>query len=114
MFLLELELYLENMKIVEPDFIMEPSGPDSERYDLTFMKKVKKRDTGKFEIEPGNTLYALTFSHCLNKIVHKRTAKKWEEDNVTLKDFMKEFQNNYREIVKLCRETLPEKFDTGE
>ena len=84
MFLLELELCLENMKIVEPDFIMEPSGPDSEFYDLTFMKRVKKRDTGKFEIEPGNTLYALTLSHCLNKIAHKRTAKKWEEDNITL------------------------------
>ena len=114
MFLLELELCLENMKIVEPDFIMEPSGPDSEFYDLTFMKRVKKRDTGKFEIEPGNTLYALTLSHCLNKIAHKRTAKKWEEENVTLKEFMKEFQTNYREVVKLCRETLPEKFDTGE
>ena len=100
------------MKIVEPDFIMEPSS--DEKYDLTFMKKVKKRDTGKFEIEPGPTLYGLTFSHCLNKIAHHRTAKKWEEDNVSLKEFLKEFQRNYNEIVKLCRETLPEKFDTGE
>lgn len=102
------------MKIVEPDFIMELSSPDSERYDLTFMKKVKKRDTGKYEIEPGNTLYGLTLSHCLNKIAHKRTAKKWADDNVTLKEFLVEFQKNYREIVNLCRETLPEKFDTGE
>ena len=101
------------MKIVEPDFIMESSG-DNERYDLTFMKKVKKRDTGKYEIEPGNTLYGLTFSHCLNKICHHRTTKKFEEDNITLKDFLKEFQINYREIVKLCRESLPEDFDTGE
>ena len=37
------------MKIVEPDFIMERSGPDSERYDLTFMKKVKKRGFQKTE-----------------------------------------------------------------
>ena len=102
------------MKIVEPDFIMEPSGAYSERYDLTFMKRVKKRDTGKFEIEPGNTLYGLTFSHCLNRIVHHRTAKKWEEENINLREFLKEFQKNYEELVKLCRETLPEKFDTGE
>ena len=102
------------MKIVEPDFIMERSGPDSERYDLTFMKRVKKRDTGKYEIEPGNTLYGLTLSHCLNKIAHKRTAKKWEEDNVTLKEFMKELQRNYNELLKLCKEEPPEKFDTGE
>ena len=102
------------MKIVEADFIMELSSPDSDRYDLTFMKKVKKRDTGKYEIEPGNTLYGLTLSHCLNKIAHKRTAKKWEEDNVTLKEFMKELQRNYNELLKLCKEEPPEKFDTGE
>lgn len=102
------------MKIVEPDFTMELSSPDSERYDLTFNKKVKKRDTGKYEIEPGDTLYGLTLSHCLNKIAHHRTAKKWEEQNITLKEFLKEFQINYKEIVKLCRDNLPEKFDTGE
>ena len=102
------------MKIVEPDFIMELSDPDSGRYDLTFMKKVKKRDTGKYEIEPGNTLYGLTLSHCLNRIVHHRTAKKYEEDNITLKQFLREFQIQYKEIIKLCRESLPEKFDTGE
>ena len=71
------------MKIVEPDFILEHSSPESERYDLTFMKKVKKRDTGKFEIEPGNTLYGLTLPHCLSKIAHHRTAKKWSDDNAT-------------------------------
>ena len=102
------------MKIVEPDFTMELSSPDSERYDLTFNKKVKKRDTGKYEIEPGDTLYGLTLSHCLNKIAHHRTAKKWEDQNITLKEFLKEFQINYKEIVKLCRDSLPEKFDTGE
>lgn len=102
------------MKIVEADFIMELSGPDSDRYDLTFMKKVKKRDTGNYEIEPGNTLYGLTLSHCLNKIAHHRTAKKFSEENITLKEFLKEFQANYKDIIKLCKETLPEKFDTGE
>lgn len=101
------------MKIVEPDFTMELSGPDSERYDLTFNKRVKKRETGKFEIEPGNTLYGLSFAHCLNRIAHHRTAKKWEEENVSLKEFLKEFQKNYSELIKLCRETIPEKFDTG-
>ena len=101
------------MKIVEPDFILEPSGSGS-CYDLTFMKRVKKRDTGKFEIEPGPPLYGLTLSHCLNKIAHHRTAAKWEEDNITLKEFMKELNRNYRELLKLCKEELPEKFDTGE
>lgn len=103
------------MTITEPDFIMKPISTDgSDKYDLTFMKRVKKRDTGKYEIEPGDTLYGLTFSHCLNKIAHHRTAKKYIEDNITLKEFMIEFQKNHKELVKLCRETLPEKFDTGE
>ena len=102
------------MKIVEPDFIMELANEDSERYNLCFMKRVKKRDTGNFEIEPGNVLYGLTLSHCLNKIAHHRTAKKFKDDNITLKQFLKEFQSNYLELVKLCRESLPEKFDTGE
>ena len=97
------------MKIVESDFIMEPSDDTGARFDLTFMKRVKKRDTGKYEIEPGPPLYGLTLASCLNKIAHKRTAK-----NLTLREYLKDFQSNYKEIVKLCRETLPEKFDTGE
>lgn len=102
------------MKIVEPDFVMERSGPESERYDLTFIKKVKKRDTGKFEMEPGHPLYGLTFAHCLNKIVHHRTAKKWAEDNITLKEFIKELDKNYKELLNICKESPPENFDTGE
>ena len=102
------------MKIVENDFIMEPSDDTGARFDLTFMKRVKKRDSGKYEIEPGPPLYGLTLSSCLNKIAHRRTAKKFAEENLTLKEYLKEFQLNYKEIVKLCRETLPEKFDTGE
>lgn len=99
------------MKITEPDFTMEPDGS---RFNLIFNKRVKKRDTGKFEIEPGPPLYGLTMASALNKIVHHRTAKKFADENVTLKQYLKEFQKNYEEIVKLCRETLPEKFDTGE
>ena len=102
------------MRIVEPDFFMEPSNDTSEFFDLCFMKRVKKRETGKYEIEPGDKLYGLTLSHCLCKIAHHRTAKKYEEDNITLKEFFKEYQKNYEELVKLCRESLPENFDTGE
>ena len=102
------------MKIVEPDFILEPSDKESERYDLTLMKKVKKRDIGKFEIEPGKPLYGLTLAHALNKIAHIRTAKKWEEENTTLKEFLREFHTQYNLLIRLCRESVPEKFDTGE
>ena len=102
------------MKIVEADFIMEPSNETSSCFDLCFIKRVKKRDTGQYALEPGDKMYGLTLSHCLNKIANKRTAKKYEDQNITLKEFLVEFQKNYRELVKLCRETLPENFDTGE
>lgn len=102
------------MEIHESDFIMKLSDETSGRFDLTFMKRVKKRDTGKFEIEPGDTLYGLTLAHCLERIAKHRVAKKYQEDNITLKQFLKDYQIEHREIVKLCRETLPEKFDTGE
>ena len=102
------------MVITEPDFTLKPISDDSDKFDLTFNKRVKKRDTGKYEIEPGDKLYGLTLSHCLCKIAHHRTAKKYEEDNITLKEFFKEYQKNYEELVKLCRESLPENFDTGE
>lgn len=102
------------MKIVEQDFIMEPSDETSGRFDLCFIKKVKKRDTGQYALEPGDKMYGLTLSHALMRIAHHRVAKKYEEDNITIKAFIKEYQRSYEEIVKLCRESLPENFDTGE
>lgn len=102
------------MNIVESDFTMKPSNADSSRFDLIFNKRVKKRDTGEYAIEPGDPLYGLTLSHALQKIAHHRVAKKYEEANISLKEFLREYQLAYREIVKLCRESLPENFDTGE
>lgn len=92
------------MEIVEPDFTMKPSSKISNKWDLTFMKRVKKRDTGKFEIEPGDTMYGLTLSSALARIAHHRVAKKYEEDNITLKQFFIDYKNAYKEIIALCHE----------
>lgn len=102
------------MKIVEKDFIMEPSDETSGRFDLCFIKKVKKRDTGQYALEPGDKMYGLTLSSALIRIIHRRVAKKYEEENISLREFLKEYQKSYEELVKLCRETLPENFDSGE
>ena len=102
------------MTIVESDFTMKPCSSDSSRFDLVFNKRVKKRDTGEYAIEPGDPLYGLTLSSALERIAKHRVAKKYEEANISLKEFLKEYQLAYRNIVKLCRECLPEKFDTGE
>ena len=101
------------MEIHEKDFMLKPVSDDSNLWDLSFYKKVKKRDTGKFEMELDNPLYGLTLSSALLRIAKHRSAKKYENENITLFEFLKDYQSNYREIVKLCKETLPENFDTG-
>jgi hypothetical protein len=102
------------MEIHENDFVLEPISNEDARFNLRFYKRVKKKDTGQYEKELGDPLYGLTLSSALMRIAHHRVAKKYEEENITLRQFLKEYQLAYNEIVRLCRETLPEDFDTGE
>jgi hypothetical protein len=102
------------MTIEEKDFVLEPVSSDSNLFDLRFYKKVKKRDTGKFEIELGDPLYGLTLSSALQRIAMRRTAKKYEEENITLSTYLKELIKNQAELRKLVGDETPEKFDTGD
>ena len=92
------------MTITESDFTLKPCNSSVDRYDLTFNKRVKKRDTGLTVIEPGDTLYGLSLPHALRKIVHHRVANKWKDENVTLIQFIKEIKSNYSEVLKLLNE----------
>ncbi len=108
---------MENKEFIikESDFILKPSISDSYCFwDLTFYKRVKKRDTGKYEMELGNTMYGIPLSNALTKIAYHRTAKKFNEDNIRLFDYIKALDESYKEILKLCKEKSPEDFDTGE
>ncbi len=102
------------MTIEEKDFVLEPVNSDSNLFDLRFYKRVKKRDTGKFEIELGDPLYGLTLTSALQRIAMRRTAKKYEEDNITLFTYLKELLKNQAELRKLLSEEPPENFDTGD
>lgn len=102
------------MTIEEKDFVLEPVSSDSNLFDLRFYKRVKKRDTGKFEIELGDPLYGLTLSSALQRIAMRRTAKKYEEENITLSTYLKELIRNQAELRKLVGDETPEKFDTGD
>ena len=102
------------MKIEEKDFVMEDVASDSDKWDLAFYKRVKKRDTGEYSIELGDKIYGLSLSSCLRRIAKHRVAKKYEEENISLKEFLNDYQKSYREIIKLCRESIPEHFDTGD
>lgn len=92
------------MTITEADFTLKPSSACVDRYDLTFNKRVKKRDTGQYAIEPGDTLYGLTIPSAMRKIVHHRIAKKYAEDNITLMQFVKEWKIESKELNKLFNE----------
>lgn len=102
------------MTIEEKDFVLEPVSNDSNLFDLRFYKKVKKRDTGKFEIELGDPLYGLTLSSALQRIAMRRTAKKYEEENITLFTYLKELIRNQAALRKLVGDETPENFDTGD
>lgn len=102
------------MTIEEKDFVLEPVSNDSNLFDLRFYKKVKKRDTGKFETELGDPLYGLTLSSALQRIAMRRTAKKYEEENITLQTYLKALLRNQAELRKLVGDETPEKFDTGD
>ena len=102
------------MTIVEPDFTMKFSSDTDDRLDLVFNKRVKKRDTGEYAIEAGQPMYGLTLYSALSRIAKHRVAKKYEDANISLKEFLKEYQLQYKKIAELCKEALPENFDTGE
>ena len=88
------------MVIKENDFVLEPVSDDSNFWNLTFYKRVKKRETGKFEMELGDTLYGLPLSSCLIRIAKHRSAKKYEEQNISLIEFLKDYQKNYKSKLK--------------
>lgn len=102
------------MRIQESDFILEPVSDDSNFYNLIFYKKVKKRDTGQYETELGTPIYGITLSNALSRIAKNRTAKKFADSIITIKEYLHELNSNYKDIVKLCKDTTPEKFDTGD
>lgn len=99
------------MKIVEEDFIMEPSG--FEDFDLTFLKKVKNEE-GEIIIKPSKTAYGCSLSSCIRKIIRHRIGTKFESESVYLLDALEEIIKLDKEIIKLCKEVSPENFDTGE
>ena len=101
------------MQIVEEDFVMKPQG-DGLLFDILFLKKVKDKETGEIKRKPAKVAYGCTLSSCIKRIVNYRFQTKFESESVYLLDALKELIKLDKEIIKLCKETLPEEFDTGE
>ena len=99
------------MRIVEEDFIMEPCSLGL--FDLTFLKKVKN-ENGEIEIKKCKPAYGCSLSSCISRIIKHRVGTKFESESPYLLDALKEMTKMEEEIINLCKEPLPEKFDTGE
>lgn len=100
------------MRIVEEDFIMEPCG--SGTFDLVFKKKVKDKETGEVQIKESKPMYGCSLASCVYRIVRFRANSIFEGESKYLLEALEEIIKLDKEIIKLCKEPLPEKnFDTG-
>lgn len=100
------------MRIVEKDFIMEPLG--NGLFDLIFLKKVKNEETGKIQIKPSKAAYGCSLASCIKRIKNHRIGTLFESESKYLLEALKEIIKLDKEFIKLCKESLPENFDTGE
>lgn len=89
------------MRIVEEDFIIEPSGFDS--YDLTLISKVKDKETGEIK-NREKVAYGCSLSNCLKAIGRHRVNTKYESETPYLLDALNELIKLDKEIIKLCKE----------
>ena len=100
------------MRIVEEDFIMEPCGFGL--FNLSFRKKVKNKETGEIEEKKYKPAYGNSLASCVRRIIKNRLHSKFESESPYLLEAMKEIIKLDNDIIKLCKESLPEKFDTEE
>lgn len=99
------------MRIVEPDFILNSSNGF---FDLYVYKKVKNKETEEIEVKPCVVAYGCSLASALNRIIKKRVHSRFSSENPCLLDALNEIIKQQKEIIKLCKESLPEKFDTGD
>ena len=97
------------LRITDEDFILEEIKPGSQFYNLVFMKKTKKRNTGEVVIEPGKPYYGITFPSAVKYIYKHKTKKKFQDRNLKLEEFLKEFNTLKKELYTLLDSSLPEK-----
>ena len=100
------------MRIVEEDFIMESCGLGL--FDLIFKKKVKNKETGEIEIKESKPRYGCSLASCITRIVKFRFNSKFESESPYLLEALNEIIKLEKELIKLCKESVPENFDTGE
>ena len=66
-------------------------------YNLTFIK-----ESGK----PDNTMYAIPIDVVKNKIAHEETCTRFGDKDVSLSEYLKEYNKTYNEVCELLKKTL--------
>ena len=74
-------------------------------YDLTFMKLVHKRN-GELAEEPGDTCYGIPLSRVKLCITTVETQNRFGDKDVTLEEYIKEFNKAYKEVCELLKKIL--------
>lgn len=98
------------MKIVEKDFVLISNGG---LFDLLFLKKVKNEESGKMEIKAYRGAYGCTLSGALKRIIKHRRNTILESESPCLLDLLKQTIQLEKELITLCKESIPKDFDTG-
>lgn len=86
-------------------FTIKKVSEDSPHYNLTFTKIVHKR-SGEESEEAGKSLYTISLIEAKNKIAHIETINRFEDRDITLSEYMKEFHKVYKEVCELLKKTL--------
>lgn len=102
---------LFTMKIVEKDFVLVSNGG---LFDLYFLKNVKNKETGELEKKVFRGAYGCNLASALKRIVKHRRNTAFESESPCLLEYLEKTIELENEIIHLCKETIPEDFDTGE
>lgn len=93
------------MTIEEKDFRMTQISQSSPFWDLEVLKTIKPKG-GVARQEFVNVGYGMTLAHCLRTIVSYRIAVKHSEDVVSMKQYLKEYIAELKQIRKYIDDAL--------
>lgn len=95
------------MVIEEKDFRMTQISQSSPFWDLEVLKTIKPKG-GVARQEFANVGYGMTLGHCLKSIVNFRLSNKHLEDVVSMKQYLKEYIAEIKEIKSYIDEAILE------
>lgn len=87
------------MIIEGPDFQLIPVKDSTFNFDLNLLTTINKGKS-KERQEFKNAGYGYSLENAILKIIKERLDNKYE--TLSLRDFLKEFRNEVKEIKKLC------------